>query len=116
MAVSFIGRSNQIYKEEITNLAEITESTNFISKIVSNMSVFLAKILCRHFFQEDHLICTVFTKNFSNLKPTGPVNHKNPQAQILFCWPEKKSNFSNLGVFLSLFFFFNYYFKHYLSL
>ena len=46
MAVSFIGRSNQIYKEEITNLAEITESTNFISKIVSNMSVFLAKILC----------------------------------------------------------------------
>jgi hypothetical protein len=46
MAVSLIGRSNQIYKEEITNLAEITESTNFISKIVSNMSVFLAKILC----------------------------------------------------------------------
>jgi hypothetical protein len=35
MAVSFIGRSNQIYKEEITNLAEITESTNFISKIVT---------------------------------------------------------------------------------
>jgi hypothetical protein len=32
---------------------------------------------------------SVFTKNFSDHKPTGPVNHQNPQAQILFCWPEK---------------------------
>ena len=23
-------------------------------------------------------------------KPTDPVHHQNPQAQILFCWPEKK--------------------------
>jgi hypothetical protein len=34
---------------------------------------------------------TVFTKNFSDHKPTGPVNHQNPQAQILFCWPEKNT-------------------------
>jgi len=31
------------------------------------------------------LYYAVFTKNFSDRKPTGPVNHKNPQAQILFC-------------------------------
>jgi hypothetical protein len=38
MAVSFIGRSNQIYKEEITNLAEITESTNFIPMKLTAMN------------------------------------------------------------------------------
>ena len=34
-------------------------------------------------------IHAVFTKNFSDHKPTGLVNHQNLQAQILFCWPEK---------------------------
>ena len=63
---------------------------------------------------------TVFTKNFSDHKPTGPVNHENPQAQVLFCWPEKKQKFYKFGgeflfvILLSLFFF--YYFKHYLFL
>ena len=47
------------------------------------MVLLLAKIKKKNRF-------SVFTKNFSNHKPTGPVNHENPQAQILFCWPEKK--------------------------
>ena len=62
-------------------------------------------------------ISSVFTKKTSVHKPTEPVNHENPQAQILIWWPgKKKSNFSNLGVGFCLLFFFYYFKQHYLSL
>ena len=65
-------------------------------------------------------ISSVFTKKTSVHKPTEPVNHENPQAQILFCWPEKKRVIFQIwgwaSVCYSSFIIFYYFKQHYLSL
>jgi hypothetical protein len=97
------------FKTELRKQKDIRQVPKHYEIGPRKLNIALTQLRCFASFLNYDLfqVNTVFTKNFSDHKPTGPVNHHKPK--FYFAGPKKIRNFSNLGaslcvILLALFF------------